>query len=79
VKLAFPAPSKLVEANLVEPSLNKIVPDGVPPPEELTLAWNVTDCPKLDGFKVELRVTELGSFTLSEMLALLLPQFTSLE
>jgi len=41
------------EANVVAPSVNFTVPLGVPV-VAVTVAVNVTDCPKLDGFGAEL-------------------------
>lgn len=41
------------------PSLNVTVPVGVPDPDD-TVAVNVTDCPKLDGFKEEAREVEVA-------------------
>jgi hypothetical protein len=43
----------------VNPSLNVTVPVGVPEPEEI-VAVNVTDCPKLDGFKEEASEVEVA-------------------
>ena len=37
------------EPSVVAPSLNVAVPVGVPVPEDVTVAVNVTDCPEIDG------------------------------
>ncbi len=79
MKLAFPDASKVTVPNLVPPSLNVTDPDGVPPPDELTFAWNVTGWPEVDGFSVDVKVTALGSLTPCATDPLLVPQFTSLE
>ena len=79
MKLAFPDASSVTTLNLVPPSLNVTVPDGVPPPDELTLALKVTACPDVDGFSVEVIATVLGNFTDCERVPKLVAQLTSPE
>ena len=43
-------PLSATDDNVVAPSLNVTVPVGVPVPEDVTVAVNVTDCPEIDGF-----------------------------
>jgi hypothetical protein len=66
VKLAFPEASKAVLPSIVPLFLNVTVPEGVPPPDELTLALKVTDWPNIDGFSADVIVTALGSLIASE-------------
>ena len=39
----------VMEPSVVPPFLNVTVPVGVPVPEDVTAAVNVTDCPEIDG------------------------------
>ena len=47
--------------SVVAPSLNVIVPVGVPAALEVTVAVNVTDCPKGDGFSEDVTVAVLAA------------------
>jgi hypothetical protein len=58
VRVAWPLPSKVAVPRLVAPSKNSTVPVGVPV-LELTVAVNVTDCPKTEGFADEARLVLL--------------------
>jgi len=55
VRVAWPDPFNEPVPNVVTPSLKVTVPVGVPAPAA-TVAVNVTDCPKTDGFTVEASV-----------------------
>jgi hypothetical protein len=79
VKLALPDASSVLLPSLAPPSLNVTKPDGVPPPDELTLALKVTGWRNVEGFSVELSVTAVGSFTPCEIDILLVPQLESPE
>jgi hypothetical protein len=79
VKLAFPEASRVTIPNFVLPSLNVTEPDGIPPPDELTLTLKVTGWPDVEGFSVDAIVTLLGSFTPCPREVVLVPQFTSPE
>ena len=48
---------------VVVPSLNVTVPVGVPAPGAVTVtvAVNVTDCPKTDGFTLEVTTVDVES------------------
>jgi hypothetical protein len=60
VKLATPELSSGMALPItVEPSLKLTVPVGVPAPP-VTVAVNVTDCPKAEGFWEELRLVAEG-------------------
>jgi hypothetical protein len=60
--VATPAAS-VPEPIVVAPSLKFTVPPGVPAPGAITatVAVNVTDCPKTDGFALELSVVVVES------------------
>ena len=45
---------------IVEPSRKVTVPVGVPEPLGVTVAENVTDCPKVEGFDEEVIVVVVG-------------------
>jgi hypothetical protein len=66
VKLAFPEAFKEPLPNMTPPFLNVTEPEGVPPPDELTFALNVTDWPDVEGFTLDVIVTAVGNFTACE-------------
>lgn len=61
VNEACPVGSSWTVANTVVPSLNVTEPVGVPGAAfvAVTVAVNMTDCPKLDGLTDELTVVEV--------------------
>ena len=60
LKLATPAAfTATPAASVAAPSVNVTVPTGTPLPE-VTVAVNVTDCPKLDGLGADPTVVEVG-------------------
>ena len=62
VNVAFADPFSVTpEARVVAPSVKVAVPVGVPEYVEVTVAVNVTTCPKTDGFTVDERVVVVGS------------------
>ena len=59
LKLAMPeALTATLAASVVAPSVNVTVPDGTPA-ADVTVAVNITDCPNVDGFGVELTAVEV--------------------
>ena len=73
VIVGIPAPREEVEKEVTPPTraeppralvplLKVTLPEGVPP-EELTAAVNVTDWPKVDGFKFEVTAVAVVSLT----------------
>jgi len=52
-------PLRATVPSAVVPSLNVTVPVGVPDPDD-TVAVNMTDCPKFDGFKEETSEVEVA-------------------
>jgi hypothetical protein len=60
VYLAIPPLSAPV-FNVVVPSLNITVPDGVPAVEDFTVAVNVTDWPKIEGFSEDVNDVEVSN------------------
>lgn len=68
-KVATPEPFSVPVPSVVAPSLNVTLPVGVPEPgaETVTVAVKVTDCPKTDGFTLEMSAVVVGSgFTICE-------------
>jgi hypothetical protein len=57
VKAATP-PASVPEPNVALPFLKLTVPVGVP--DEETVAVNVTDCPKVEGFSDEVTDVDVG-------------------
>ena len=57
MKVACPAVRATVPS-AVAPSLNVTLPVGVAPP--VTVAVNVTDCPTIEGFKLETKAVVVG-------------------
>jgi hypothetical protein len=49
-------PLRFCVPNVAFPFLKVTVPPGVPPEADVTLAVNVTLCPKLDGFALDVTV-----------------------
>ena len=49
-------PAKFCVPNVAVPFLNATVPVGVPPEIDVTVALNVTLCPKLEGFALDVTV-----------------------
>ena len=73
VKVAFPLLSVRV-ANTVVPSLKVALPVGTPEVEDFTVAVNVTDRPKVDGFFELTTDVEVGAlFTVCDTAAEVLP------
>ena len=66
--VATPDPFSVPVPRVVAPSLNVAVPVGVPP-VPVTVAVNVTDCPKTEGFCEDVSVVVLGLTTASVGLA----------
>lgn len=65
LKVATPLPFKdTAVPRLLPLSLNCTVPDGVPA-LAVTVAVNVTDCPKSDGFTDELTVVVVAAVTVA--------------
>ena len=80
VNEACPVASSVTVASFLWPSLNVIVPDGMPPPGAfaLTVAVKVTDWPFTAGFREEVRDVVLLSlltvwFSAVEVLVLKFP------
>jgi len=57
LNVVFPLLCRVPLPSVVDPSLNVTVPVGVPEPgaAAVTVAVNVTDCPKTDGLTDEVR------------------------
>lgn len=57
-KIAFP-PARVFVARVVVPSLNVTVPVGTPDVADVTVAVNVTDAPKVEGFSDAVTAVEV--------------------
>ena len=59
LNVAIPEPFSVPVPRIVDPSSNVTVPVGVPEPGDVTVAVNVTDYPKTDGFAPEANAVEV--------------------
>jgi hypothetical protein len=59
-KVATP-PLSVTGPRVALPFLNVTLPAGVPLYSGTTVAVNVTDCPEVEGFVDEVRLTEVGA------------------
>jgi hypothetical protein len=66
VKVATPLANATI-LRVVLPSLNVTLPAGVPLNSAATVAVKVTDCPKVEGFCEEVRVTALVALVHNRM------------
>ena len=62
LRVALPAEFRLLEPRIFVPSENVTVPVGVPA-TAVTVAVNVTDCPRVEGLREDVRLVLVVALT----------------